>query len=79
MNAASMLINPLNLASASRLFFFVCSAFRVTQQCLYICNLIYLSTESNNEMVLFNLLTCLTEEICQNEMFTNFSVFPLVR
>lgn len=70
------LCSLIHLTLASNfLIFNVCSAFCVTQ-CLYISNVIYLSTETN-EIVLFNLLTCLTEEICQNEMFTFFLSFHL--
>lgn len=54
MNAVSVHISPLQLALATKLLVFLCSAFPVTQRSLYICSLIYLSTESNHEMVLFN-------------------------
>lgn len=66
-NATSMLINPLNLAS--RLFFLCFQLFMwLSNVYKFVISYIYLQKVT----VLFILLTCLTEQICQIKMFTFF-------
>lgn len=50
MNATSLIILKICHCPVGSLFVFNT---HVTEQCLYIYNIIYLSTESKNEMVLF--------------------------